>query len=159
MLAAIVIGILGVTLTAAPARASIVFGCSNNITGQLGQVCLYNWINYNQGGGWHVFSFDYLNNYSCTNLINHTWNTGGDMNDGASSLVINGSPMSTNGTRVYFYNWVNCNIVGGYAMYWITQGDALRLEPNLGSVQDTSQTTQANWYDRWTSVKVETVLP
>lgn len=157
--AAIVTGILGAFLTIAPAEASVIYGCSNNVQGQLGQVCLYNWIDFNQGGGWHVFSFDYLNNYSCTNLVNHTWNTGGDMNDSASSLVINGYPQSTGGTRVWFYNWVNCNNGGGYAVYWIKQGDSLRLTPNLGSMEDFYFTSQSNWYDRWTSVRVETLIP
>lgn len=153
LFAAMAIGLLASMAMIAPAQASNIYGCRNDVPNQKGQVCLYNWINMNQGGGWHVFSFEYLGNYSCTNLANHTWNTGGGMNDGASSVVINSLTTHSTGYDIWFYNWVNCNPDGGYAIYWVT-GDDLRISENLGTISDAFVTTQTNWYDRWTSVKI-----
>ncbi len=151
--------VASVFIAVQPAHASNIFGCRNDIQGQLGQICVFDWIDYNQGGAWTYFSFDYADNVACRNLSDHTWPTGGSMNNAISSVVINGYPQSTNGTKVTFYDWVNCNSDGGWAQYWVKQGDALRLSPNLNSIQDAYAYTFANWYNRFTSFKVQVLIP
>src|SRR6185295_7411592 len=156
VIAAISVALLAIGISlagASPAQASVVFGCSNEVPNQFGQICLYDWVNYNQGGSSKSININWAGQASCRELSSMTYPNGAAINNTASSLVINTFPE----VRITFFDWVGCNYSGGWAMYWVKQGeDGLRLSPNLGSIQDANQLNGGtNFYDKFTSFKVE----
>ncbi len=126
LVASVAVLVLALGVGAAPASASTVFGCADV------RVCLYNWINYNNGGGALAFSRSTMINAPnrCISLNGRIYN-GANISayDTASSIVVN--DMGYTGDYLRFYEWVGCN--GNSFSVSLSNGQ-LDLFPNLSTL-------------------------
>lgn len=108
LFAALALVVLGIGVAATPARATIA-QCPN------GHVCLYNWVNYNSGGGF--WSTHVQNIYGSPNDCHNLPMSGvsgwpsGQVGDAATSYWLHDN---SSGNSYEFHEWVNCNKNGDW---------------------------------------------
>jgi hypothetical protein len=137
-----------VALGLSAARPAMANGQSANGCNDVGatniRVCLYNSVGFSKATGFWQRDYNSVGGV-CQNLSNHTWHTGGTVNNTASSLIIsNGTLPDGYRWRVRFYDHVNCSSANGYLELsllgsdsWNVVGDLFPrgLNNSIGSVQ------------------------
>lgn len=148
---------------AAPVHAASSYnGCADN-GGTNGDsqgataVCLYNWVDWEKGGGFWRRTFYEMESYSrdCASLQNHYWDIGGTVYDDPPSSFV--SHQRGGSDRVIrLYDWVGCNAAGGYVNMFVPSG-GLSQDNNLSTTvpaNNGSAYYDPNWYNRTSSIQL-----
>jgi len=120
-------------------------------------VCLYNWIDWEKGGGFWRRTFAELGSYSrnCASLQNHYWDIGGVVYDDPPSSFVAHQRGGANRV-IRLHDWVGCNVAGGYVDMYVPVG-GLSQDNNLSTTvaaNNGSQNYNPNWYNRTSSIQL-----
>ncbi|PRY18680.1 hypothetical protein [Pseudosporangium ferrugineum] len=140
ILTGLLAAVLGLTVglfAAQPASANGAGHSCADTDGTGVRICLYNFPEYIAGLGYWQRSHAQIGG-TCQNLSQHTFTTGGTVNNATSSYIISaGNLPPFSYWRVRFYDWVNCASAGGYVDKYVTSnGGNYMYSSDLGPESD-----------------------